>query len=137
MAVEKAKLGAGFTGVGLAPGCSTYFLPRAMGYNRSCEFFFTQETLDAGTAQELGLLNYVVAAEELDSKVGAIAARIERGPALSVGWCKELLDASLRHTMIEQMRLESSSIKASGWTQDAGEGIASFVEKRKPEFRGK
>ena len=137
VAASTAKLSAGFTGIGLAPGCSTYFLPRAMGYNRAAEFLFTRETIDANTARELGLLNYMVEPEELDSKIDELAARIESGPTLSIGWCKELLNASLKNSMVEQMRLEASSIGASGWTEDAKDGIASFVEKRKPVFTGK
>jgi len=138
VAQKDAKLSAGFTGVGLAPGCSTYFLPRTMGYNRAAEFLFTRETIDACQAGELGLLNYVLDdGKALDGKVERIAKRIETGPAFSIGWCKELLNRSLENNMVNQMRLESSAIKSSGWTHDAKEGIAAFVEKRKPAFKGK
>lgn len=137
IAVKEAKFSAGFTGIGLAPGCSTYFLPRLMGYNRCAEFLFCRETLTAEEAKELGLLNYVVEKEKLDEVVESIVSRIVEGPSLAVGWCKELLQKSIDNTMLEQMRLEASAIKASGCTEDAKEGIASFVEKRKPVFKGK
>ncbi len=137
VAVTGANLSAGFTGIGLSPGCSTFFLPRAMGYNRASEFLFTRETLAAKKACELSLLNRVVKPEELDQEVNALAERIESGPKISIAGCKTLLNRSLQNTMMDQMRLEATAIGESGKSYDAKEGIRSFVEKRKPVFEGK
>jgi len=138
LAVKAAKFTMAYTGAGLAPdGGSTYLLPRLIGDRRAREMMLTNRVLSADEALAWGLLNEVVEAEELMDKAEKTAHKLATGPTQAYGAVKALLLSSAHNSLETQMELESRAISALSAGEDGQEGINAFLEKRKPEFKGK
>jgi 2-(1,2-epoxy-1,2-dihydrophenyl)acetyl-CoA isomerase len=136
-ASKRAKFNMGFMKIGLAPGCGTYFLPKLVGKAKAAELIYLSETIDAETAEKLGLVNHAIEAEKLMEKVLEIAEIIEKGPSLAIGRAKMLLRLSERSLLEEHLAAERHMISISGATEDFREGVTAFAEKREPKFQGK
>lgn len=137
IASEAAKFTMAYTGAGLSPdGSSTYFLPRLIGQRRTFELMLTNRVLNSDDALEWGLVNQVVPAEELMSAAEELAARLAAGPTAAFGVVKRLLMNSGYDSLESQMEHESRGIADSARTADGREGIAAFLEKRRPKFTG-
>lgn len=137
IASETAKFTMAYTGAGLSPdGSSTYFLPRIIGQRRSFELMLTNRVLNSAEALEWGLVNQVVAAEDLMPIALKLAGQLASGPTGSFGVVKRLLLNSAYDSLESQMEHEARGIAASARTEDGREGIAAFLEKRRPEFTG-
>jgi 2-(1,2-epoxy-1,2-dihydrophenyl)acetyl-CoA isomerase len=136
IAARSAKFAPAYTGVGLTPdaGC-TFLLPRAVGYKRAMELFLTNRVLDAEQALDWGLVNQVVEDENLAAHAAALAARLAAGPVGAFGAVKRLL-ADAVPGFEAQLARESRSISRRGMTAEGSEGIAAFLDKRAPTFRG-
>jgi len=115
-------------------GGNTYLLPRVVGLKRAMELSLLNQPLDAQTALAWGLINRVVASDQLDSETASIAGRISRSSRQAMAGIKRLLNASLRNTMEQQLQLEQESFVGCAMGEDFNEGIAAFLEKRAPEF---
>jgi 2-(1,2-epoxy-1,2-dihydrophenyl)acetyl-CoA isomerase len=137
IAVRDAKMSTAFIGIGLAPGCGTQFVTKLIGYQRACEYILTSKTFTAEEGYRLGLVNRVVDAENLDGAVEEIVSTFKALPPIAVGKAKMLINKSLENDMITHLELESKTAAWSAGTQDFSEGVAAFVEKRKPIFKGK
>ncbi|MEM8936761.1 MAG: enoyl-CoA hydratase-related protein [Pseudomonadota bacterium] len=136
-ATDNAKFTVAYTGAGLTPDASsTYFLPRLVGVRRAEELIVTNRQFSAQEAAEWGIVNYVVEEEELMSKAEAFAARLAKGPTKAFGAAKRLLMSSFDTPFAEQLELEVQSISRMCDTNDGKEGIAAFLEKRRPVFSG-
>ena len=136
-AAESAKFTLAYTGAGLSPdGSSTYYLPRLVGVRRARELMITNRVLSAGEAEQWGLVNQVVANDEVLATAMAQATKLAKGPTLAYGQVKKLLDASLQNSLESQMQLETEGIAGMGASNDGKEGIAAFLDKRKPDFKG-
>lgn len=137
-AAESAVLSMAFTRVGLAPdGCASYFLARAVGLNRAKELMFTGRRLSAAEAQELGLVNRVVADEELMATATDSARELSLGATVALCAAKRVLNEASIHSIEEIAELEAFGQAIAMTSEDHREGIAAFAEKRKPEFRGR
>ena len=137
IAAEDSVFNVAYIRIGLSPdGSSTYFLPRHVGMKRAAELLMTIPTLKAHEAQALGLINWVVPAQELTERTNIIAAQLASGPTQALARVKKLLNASYQNTLHDQLALETRLICDSSKTKDFREGIQSFIEKRMPEFRG-
>lgn len=124
-----------YTGVGLAPDCSTSFLlPRIVGRRRALELFLTNRTLSAEEALQWGLVNEVVDDAEVLPRALALAATFAAGPTESFGAVKQLVDAS-DAGLEAQMALEGRTIAAQAARPHGREGVAAFLGKRKPDYR--
>jgi 2-(1,2-epoxy-1,2-dihydrophenyl)acetyl-CoA isomerase len=132
-----AKFNMGFMKIGLAPGCGTYFLPKLAGKAKAGELIYLSETVDAETAEKLGLVNHTVEPEELMPSVLEVAGRIARGPTLAIGRAKTLLRLSENSRLEEHLAAERHMISISGATEDFREGVTAFTEKREPRFKGR
>jgi len=138
LAVKSAKFTMAYTGAGLAPdGGSTYLLPRLIGDRKAREMMLTNRVLSADEALAWGLLNEVVEADELVEKAEKMARKLATGPTQAYGAVKALLLSSAHNSLETQMELESRAISALSAGEDGQEGINAFLEKRKPEFKGK
>ena len=136
-ASKKAKFNMGFMKIGLAPGCGTYFLPKLVGKAKAAELIYLSETIDAETAEKLGLINHAVEPDNLMPQVMNIAEVIEKGPTLAIGRAKTLLRLSEHSKLEEHLAAERHMISISGATADFREGVDAFTKKREPKFEGK
>lgn len=138
IAAESAKFCVAYTGVGLTPdGGSTYFLPRLIGLRRARELILSNRVVGAAEALSLGLIDQVVPDDDLTAAVADSAARMVKGPTRAYGKVKRLLADTFATPLEMQLQAEGRAITASALTDDAQEGFAAFVQKRKPLFSGK
>lgn len=138
IANDSATFNEAFVRIGLSPDCGgTYFLPRAVGEKRAAELFMLGGTIDARTAEQMGLINRVVPAEQLMSEAAATAAKLAAGPTGAFGRIKKMLNATYKNSLDEQLELEHECQIESGRSEDFKEGVAAFFEKRPAEFTGK
>jgi len=137
VAADNAKFVEVFARRGLVPDAlGAWLLPRIIGVRKTMELFLFAEDLPAAAAAELGLVNKVVPARELVAAVTEWAERIASGPTTSFGLAKWLVNQSLdvnRETMIHN---ESLAVEINTYSEDSQEGIASFLERRDPEWKG-
>ncbi len=137
IAGRAAKFTMAYTAAGLSPdGSSTWFLPRLIGLRRTQELMLTNRMLDADEALEWGLVNQVVDDDALADTAMALARRLASGPTLAYGAVKTLLVDSFTNSLETQLELEARLIAKTAQTDDGREGIAAFVAKRKPTFKG-
>jgi 2-(1,2-epoxy-1,2-dihydrophenyl)acetyl-CoA isomerase len=136
IAARSARFAPAYTGVALTPdaGC-TFLLPRAVGYKRAMELLVTNRVLDAQQALDWGLVNQVVDDEKLAETAAALATRLAAGATGAFGALKRLLGEA-QPGFEGQLARESRSIASRATTAEGREGIAAFLEKRAPTFRG-
>jgi 2-(1,2-epoxy-1,2-dihydrophenyl)acetyl-CoA isomerase len=137
VAAESARFNQAFIKVGLTPDCGgTFILPRLVGWKLATELMMTGEQLSAERAVEIGMINRVVADEELMAAALALAAQLASAPTAAMGRIKQLLDQSATSDYSAQLELERQAQLQSGQTKDFREGVAAFIEKRPPRFTG-
>lgn len=138
IAGESAMFTSAYTAAALTPdGSSTYFLPRLVGVRRAMELMLTNRRLSAAEALEWGLVNRVVADDELMDAAGELAAGLATGASVAFGRVKDMLNTSLASTLETQMEAESRAIADMSRTHDGVEGVSAFLEKRKPKYEGR
>lgn len=121
--------------VGATPdGGATHLLPRTLGLKRAMEITLLAKIFDARDAEALGLVNRVVESDQLERETRALAERLARGPALAIARSKQLIRGSPATGMELQLRREMESFAECAVSDDFTEGVAAFVEKRKPKF---
>ena len=137
IAAESARFTMAYTRAGLSPdGSSSYFLPRLVGLRRALDLTLTNRMLTAAEALDWGLVTRVVPDAELPAAADALAAALADAAPLALGAAKRLVRASPNQTLETQMTDEMHSIVDMTRTSDAREGIAAFIERRAPQFRG-
>ena len=136
-AAESASLSMAFSRVGLAPdGCASYFLVRATGLMRAKELMFTGRRLTAPEAQDLGLVNHVVADDELMATATEAARTLAGGATIALCAAKRALNDAALHSIEEQAELEAFGQAIAMTSADHREGIGAFAEKRPAKFSG-
>jgi len=137
IAADNAKLIQVFVRRGLIPDAGVaYLLPRVVGMHKAKELVFFGDDLSAADAAQLGIVNKVVPAAELPDATREWAERLASGPTKAIGWSKKLLhDASelARRDLLEE---EAMLVEMNSGTVDSQEGVASFRERRPPEWKG-
>jgi 2-(1,2-epoxy-1,2-dihydrophenyl)acetyl-CoA isomerase len=137
-AAENAKFRMAFIGLGLAPDSGTsYFLPRLVGLGRALEMAYTNELIDATAALSLGLVNKIFPAADLLPQARALASQLAAGPTRGYGLTKRAMLRASASTLADALDYEAHLQDIAGRTADHKEGVAAFLEKRKPEFTGK
>lgn len=138
IASESASLIEVFINVGLVPDSgSAFFLPRIVGYAKAFEMCATGDKVTAAEAKEIGLVNKVVSGKLLMKSALAVAKNFASRPTKAIGMIKDLMNRSFESSLDQILQLEGDHQETAGNTEDFKEGIASFLEKRKPLFKGK
>ena len=137
IAAENASFIEAFVRVGLVPDTgSTWFLPRLVGAARAAEMMFTGDPVDAATAQRIGLINRVVPSDQLMTEANALAARLAKSAPIALALAKRAINRALESGLEESLEFEAQLQTIAGRSKDHAEGVAAFVEKRAPQFRG-
>ena len=135
IAAEKTRFTQAFIKLGLSPdGGGTWFLPRIVGYARACELTFLPTELDAATARDWGLINWVVPEEEFDTTVKETALQLASAPVAGMARTKALLNSAYERDLASQIEAERLAQVDNAASHDFEEGITAFVEKREPRF---
>jgi 2-(1,2-epoxy-1,2-dihydrophenyl)acetyl-CoA isomerase len=138
LATRQAVFIQAFSKIGLGPDCGgSYFLPRLAGTARAMGLVLTADKLTAEQAESWGLIWKCVDADKLMPEAEALAARFVEGPPLSYAAIKRALYASPHNTLEQQLDLERDIQRELGHSEDYREGVASFMGKRAPQFKGK
>ncbi len=126
-----------FARIGLIPDSgSTYLLPRLVGLGKALELAYTAESVNAQLAFQLGLVNRVVPHEELMAQTMELAKRLATGPTKGFGLTKRGFTFALHATLEQALEYEAHLQEIAGRTGDHREGVAAFLEKRLPHFKG-
>jgi len=138
IASEKARVGQPEVNVGLLPGWGgTQRLPRLVGKGIAKELIFTGKMIDAKTAERIGLVNMVVPPERLKSAVEELSREIMSKPPIAIKLVKELINNSIETDQGTGLIHEAEAFGILSSTEDYKEGISAFIEKRKPEYKGR
>ena len=138
IASEKAKFGQPEVTLGLIPGYGgTQRLSRLVGKGKAKELILTGEVIDAQEALRIGLVERVVPHEKLMSEVKALAAKLADLGPIALRLAKNSIDTGFNMPMAEALKVESERFGEVCDTEDKNEGTKAFLEKRKPQFKGK
>jgi len=137
IAADTAKFNLAYAAIALSPdGSSSHFLPRHVGMKKATEMFMRPRGLSAQEVLDLGLVNQVVPADELEAAGDTLASKLAAGPTKAFARVKTLMNTTWTNNLHDQLALETKYIVASSKTADFTEGIKAFLDKRKPEFKG-
>jgi len=137
IAADNAKLIQVFVRRGLIPdGGVAYLLPRIVGMHKAKELIFFGDDLSAEDAATLGIVNKVVPAGELQATAKEWAERLASGPTKAIGWSKKMLHDASQMSRRDFLEQEAMLVEINGMTVDSKEGVASFRERRAPEWKG-
>lgn len=138
IAVESAQLIEIFINVGLVPDSgSTFTLPRIIGLAKSFHMCSSADKISALEAKKLGLVNIICQSKEvLDIAINKYANKFAQMPTKSIGYIKIMLSNSFNKSLDEVLIDEAHFQELAGNSYDYKEGVSSFLEKRKPDFKG-
>jgi 2-(1,2-epoxy-1,2-dihydrophenyl)acetyl-CoA isomerase len=137
LAAEEAKFIEVFVRRGIAPDAGgAYLLPRLIGPQRAKELFFFGDDVPAREAERLGLVNRVVARDELASLAAEWAARLASGPTKAIAMSKYLTNRALESDRATALWDEAVAQELITGSEDCAEGLAAFAERRSPVFKG-
>jgi len=135
---DKARFGLPQVSSGVIPmDGGTQRLPRLIGKGKALELILTGETIDAEEAFKIGLVSKVIPAEKLAAEADALAEKMAGQAPISLRFVKEAVNKGMDLTLDQGLRLEGDLYFLLHTTADRTEGIKAFLEKRKPEFKGK
>jgi len=138
IASDKAKMGQTEINIGLIPGWGgTQRLTRLIGKTKAKELVFTGKMIDAKTAEQLGLVNMVVPADQFREAVRKFAMELAEKAPVALRIAKALINKGADMSLDAAIALEREGFGVVGSTEDLQEGVSAFIEKRKPVFKGK
>jgi enoyl-CoA hydratase len=138
IAAEHARIGDPHVKVGLVAGDGGAVIwPLLIGVNRAKEYLMTGDLIGAAEAEHIGLINHAVPAERLLPEALALAERLAGGPTWAIRWTKQAVNKAVwdRFNLIHDMAVVLEALSAA--TQDHKEAVASFIERRPPNFTGR
>jgi 2-(1,2-epoxy-1,2-dihydrophenyl)acetyl-CoA isomerase len=137
IASDSASFVPAFINIGLVPDSGgSYFVTRILGPARAFEWLTSGRKLSAAEAHAWGLVSEVVEADALVARAAEVAAQLAALPTRGIGMTKRLIDHALNATLERQLEREAELQTAATQTEDFREGVAAFLEKRPPQFRG-
>jgi 2-(1,2-epoxy-1,2-dihydrophenyl)acetyl-CoA isomerase len=135
LAAETANFVVGFNGIGLAPDSAvSLLLPALIGLGRASEFTFTNAPISAHRAFEIGLVNRLHPADKLMAETQKLAAQLAAGPVGAFGLTKRAFNRAALRNLEETLNYEADLQEIAGKRFEHKEGVAAFLEKRKPHF---
>jgi 2-(1,2-epoxy-1,2-dihydrophenyl)acetyl-CoA isomerase len=138
LAARSASFLQAFSRIGLLPDSGgTWFLPRLAGAARAMGLALLADKLPAEDAERWGLIWKAVDDAQLMQEASSIAKTLSEGPTRAYGLIKKALHASAGNSLDAQLDLERDLQREAGFSHDYREGVAAFLQKRKPEFKGK
>lgn len=138
VAGKSARFGTAFARIGYSGDYGgTWTLTRLVGTAKARELYLLADVIDADKAAELGVVNKVVADDELKAETMALARRIADGPRVALGYIKRNLFAAETEDFQTVLDLEAAHQARCAFTEDHKEAVAAFVEKRRPVFKGR
>ncbi len=138
IASDKAKFAANFVNIAFVPdGGTSFFLFHKLGHHRTAEILYTGRILTAEECLQAGVFNRVVPHEQLYEEVYALADKLAAGPPITLRYMKQILRACADKDLWTIASLESGAQVMCWNSEDFREGITAFLEKRKPNFKGK
>jgi len=138
IASESASFGQPEINLGIIPGGGgTQRLTRLVGEGKAMELILTGDIIDAQSAYAIGLVNAVVPAAQLEARTMEIANRMAAKSPIALSLGKEAVKLASRSNLDEGLRREVDLFALCFSTEDKNEGVSAFLEKRKPEFKGK
>jgi 2-(1,2-epoxy-1,2-dihydrophenyl)acetyl-CoA isomerase len=137
VAADTASFIPAFINIGLIPDSGgSYFVARILGPARAFEWLTSGRKLTAAEAHAWGLVSEVVEAQALTARAAELAAKMAAMPTRGIGMTKRLIDNAVTASLEEQLEREAQLQAAATQTEDFREGVAAFLEKRPPNFRG-
>jgi 2-(1,2-epoxy-1,2-dihydrophenyl)acetyl-CoA isomerase len=137
IASDQATFVPAFVNIGLIPDSGgTFFITRLIGQSRAFEWLCSGRRLSAAEAQQWGVVSEVVEVSGLAARAAELAGELAALPTRAIGMTKRLLDRAPTATLDEQLEWEAQLQAAATQTEDFREGVAAFLEKRAPDFRG-
>tara|TARA_B110000240_G_scaffold51237_1_gene58618 strand:- start:2484 stop:3254 length:771 start_codon:yes stop_codon:yes gene_type:complete len=137
IATEEASFVQAFSKIGLVPDSgSTFFLPKLIGFNKASALMMTGEAISAVEAERIGMIYKVFSKENFEEEKLKLANKLAKMPTKALALTKKLLNLSLENNLNQQLEEEENQQVIAGKTNDYKEGITSFLEKRKPNFKG-
>ncbi len=138
LAAESASFIQAFSKIGLIPDSSgTFFLPRLVGMQRAAALMMTADKVNAMDAVAMGMAYKCFADDVFESESKKIAYNLAQMPTKGLGLTKRLLNRSFSNDLSQQLEMEKEMQVQAGNTDDFREGVAAFLEKRKPVFKGR
>jgi enoyl-CoA hydratase len=138
VACDTAKLGQPEINLGIIPGGGgTQRLTRLVGEGKAMELILTGDLIDAGHAKEIGLVNDVVAIGDLHNRVLSLATRIAEKSPIALRMAKDAVKSAARMNLREGLDRETDLFCLTFGSEDKAEGVRAFLEKRKPDFKGR
>jgi len=137
VAHEKVNFIQAFSLIGLVPdSAGTFFLPRLIGFQKALALAMLGDKISAQEAERLGMIYKYVSLEEFEETINKLAIKLANMPTAALGKIKELFNQSMTNNLEAQLALESKLQIEAAQSNDYKEGVAAFIEKRKPEFSG-
>ena len=138
IASHDAKFIQAFSKIGLIPDSGgTFILPRIIGSARTNAMYLLDEPITAEEAVSMGLIYKSVSHNKLEEVTMNLSKKLASMPTKGFGLYKKAINRSFENTLNEQLELEADYQTLAGNTQDFREGVAAFLEKRRPDFKGK
>ncbi len=135
---DRARMSAVFAKLGLSLDYGlSFLLAKRIGLHKAKEIAFTGEMMDAARAEQLGIVNAVVAVADLDRAVQEVAERIAGGPPIALSMTKRMLDHAATSSLAQSLEVEAMAQNVNLGTSDLIEGLTAFAQKRPPVFEGR
>jgi 2-(1,2-epoxy-1,2-dihydrophenyl)acetyl-CoA isomerase len=137
IAGESASFIQAFSKIGLIPDSGgTYFLPRLIGFQKASAIMMLGDKIKAEEAERIGMIYKFFSDEKVEAEAEKLAQTLAQLPTKALAFTKQALNLSLEQNLEQQLKIEDVLQQKAASTNDFGEGVAAFLAKRKPDFKG-